>query len=1242
MTATPRIYTDSVKQKAGQHNIGVFSMDDDAHYGKEFFRLGFSTAVENGMLSDYRVIILTITEDHVIDSLSKLDKEKIADIDPKTDDAAKIIGCYKALRDQGEGDKGIRLKRAVSFSNSIKNSEIVVEKFASIVKVLNDAENDNFTVDLKHVDGRQSALKRSGKLDWLRADAQTDEGDSVCRILSNAKCLTEGVDVPSLDAILFMNPRRSQIDVVQAVGRVMRSAPGKKYGYVILPVVIPAGKNIEDSLNKNTTFSVVWEVLRALRAHDDRLTNIVSKLELNNRLPDDKKITVISVGGTGDNEPKGDDGTKERDKKTIKQMVFAFPEPLAPLIHAKIVEKVGDRHYLEHWAKDTAELHDLLVERINTLRQNHREVEEVYESFINSLHASINDGIGKTVATSMLAQQLITKPIFDALFENYKFNETNPVSISLDKVLKVLKDYGLDTELKKLSRFYKSVKDRISGLDNDEARQTVITELYEKFFTTAFHKISKSLGIAYTPIELVDFTLASADYALRNEFGRSLSDEGVHIIDPFTGTGSFIVRLLQNTNLIKDKDLHRKFTSELWANEILLLAYYIACVNIEMAFHQRSSSNYKSFPGISLTDSFESYKSRQSYLPGFLSENNKRIEGQIKSSIQVVVGNPPWSAREKEDMNNPRREYEYLDGDIRQTYAKRSTAKNLNPLYDYYIRAICFASARIDEKCGGVIALVTNSGWLDGTSMDGMRLCLEEEFDAIWIFDLRGNINKNIESRGAAREGDNVFDSKSKSGVCINIFVKNPNKKQKKAEIRYHDIGDDLKCKEKLGKISQFISIEGLKSWNHIIPNREGDWVKQRDPIFENLIELGNHNVKNTKTAQPETIFISYSGGLKTNRDAWAYNFNRNKVANHMQKMIDVYNEQCEILAKARKNNPNINLNLVLDANSNRISWDSTLRLDVIKNKKGSFDTTKIVPALYRPFTIEYLYFDRQFNNSVHHQPSYFPKSNKENRVICITGNGAVQFACLITDHIPDVNLFTPTQTFPRYTYQKDIKTGEIQQNDNITDYSLKHFRASYSDQTITKDNIFDYVYGILHASDYRERFVVNLRVGLPRIPIATDFWAFAKAGARLTELHLGWRLDGDPSATTDLGLQFKNNPNFPDMIDDAYWHVKKMKLEEKDSQLFVIYNQYIKIGPIPSESTQYTLCNRTPLEWVINRYKEKIDKPSQITNNPNDWITEQKTADALFQLIKRVTYLSTESAKVIKNLPKSAQKDQK
>ncbi|MDE0084284.1 MAG: DEAD/DEAH box helicase family protein, partial [Candidatus Poribacteria bacterium] len=747
MTATPRLYTESAKTKAAKHSIDVYSMDNPNIYGPEFHHLTFSTAVEKDLLSDYRVVVLAMSEQGVQDTLHNYLSNGGSEVN--INDATKIVGCWRALqnpeRKSPDDDSITPLTRAIAFTNTIKTSQNLVEHWNGIIdsaieKMSEEQRPQNFTCETAHVDGKNNALERKRLIEWLKGNSE-----GVCRILSNARCLSEGIDVPALDAVLFMTPRNSHVDIVQAVGRVMRKAPNKTYGYIILPVAIPTGVDPVEALNDNERFAAVWGVLRALRSHDDRLNAEINKIDLNT---EPTEIIIIEEGN-GDGEYR--EGTLDHEQL---QLPIGIP---ADAIYAKIVEKCGDRKYWESWAKDVADIFKRLVGRIENLLEDpeNSALQEWFDDFHKELMETINDSITRENVIDMMAQHIITRPVFEALFENYNFASGNPVAIALDSLRNDFGEFGLENETRDLEGFYESVQNRARGLDNSEARQRVLLELYEKFFVTALKKEVERLGIVYTPIEVVDFILHSANEVLQDEFGRSLSDEGVHVLDPFTGTGVFLTRLLQS-DIIQDADLERKYREELHANEIVLLAYYIATVNIEETFRGRrgEDSSYEPFNGIVLTDTFNLNTGRGLFPKEWLPENNERAERQQKLPIQVIVGNPPWSAGQRSAADdNPNVEYPELEDRIRETYVEYSTMTNKNTLYDTYKMAIRWASDRIEKQ--GIVAFVTNGSWVDGNTDAGIRACLAEEFSSIHVLHLRGDARTSGERRRA--EAGNVF-----------------------------------------------------------------------------------------------------------------------------------------------------------------------------------------------------------------------------------------------------------------------------------------------------------------------------------------------------------------------------------------------------------------------------------------------------------------------------------------------------
>lgn len=843
MTATPRLYGDNAKTTAKENNIVLCSMDDEALYGPEFYRLGFGDAVAQGLLADYRVLVLAVDEK----SVSQVFQQQLTNADGELDselvnDAVKITGCWKALTERvtGDGEETAEdrepMRRAVAFAPSIVKSKAIVQMFSDMVGEYKRTHPDDETLldcQLDHVDGKQNMLERHAKLDWLKADT-SGEGN-VCRILSNVRCLSEGVDVPALDAVMFLSPRGSVVDVVQSVGRVMRLATGKKYGYIILPIAVPAGIKPEEALNDNKRYAVVWEVLQALRAHDDRFNATVNKLELNQSKPAQIGVIGVGMGESGELEVIGDRPAGGGGNTTQLSLNFPDLEEWRNAIYAKIVQKCGDRRYWEQWAADVAQIAEGHIARIKGLieraDQQHR---GAFDEFLAGLRENLNPNVSELDAIEMLAQHLITKPVFDALFEGYAFTEHNPVSIAMQKMLDLLERESLQKDTAKLAKFYDSVRQRASKIDNAAGKQTVVLELYDKFFRNAFPRMSDRLGIVYTPVEVVDFIIHSADQALKQEFGVGLTDQGVHVLDPFTGTGTFMVRLLQS-GLIRREDLARKFTGELHANEIVLLAYYIAAINIEETFHELSGGAYQPFNGIVLTDTFQMFETAGTLEDLMFPENNQRVKAQKGRDIRVIIGNPPYSAGQgSENDNNKNLKYETLDNRISETYAKFSSATLKNSLYDSYIRAIRWASDRLQDQ--GIVCFVSNGSFIDNNAMDGLRKCLTDEFSKIYVFNLRGNARTSGEQR--RMEKGNIFGEGTRTNVAISLLIKNP-EHSGACQVFYHDIGDYLSREEKLKIIQDFGGISGI-DWQTITPNDSHDWINQRNPVFDAFLLMGD------------------------------------------------------------------------------------------------------------------------------------------------------------------------------------------------------------------------------------------------------------------------------------------------------------------------------------------------------------------------------------------------------------------
>jgi predicted helicase len=1234
MTATPRIYDDTSKSQAVEGAAVIASMDDEGLYGQELHRLGFGEAVSHGLLTDYKVLVLAVDEQAV----STTFQTQLADRNSELgiDDAAKIVGCWNGLAKRGRNDAGFGddprpMGRAVAFSRSIKDSKRFASLFTEIVEQylgsqdLGEPDGTELLLrcEADHVDGTFNMLERNKRLDWLKAPLAPQH----CRVLSNAKCLSEGVDVPALDAVMFLNPRNSVVDVVQSVGRVMRLAPGKEYGYVILPIGIPADLSPEQALANNDKYKVVWQVLQALRAHDERFNAMINQIELNKTKND--KLQIIGVSGF--------DSTAEG--AVDVQGVLAFPQigEWRDAIYAKIVKKVGDRRYWEEWAKDVSVIAERHTTRIKSLLLDpDLDVADRFDRFLQGLRCNLNDGITRDDAIDMLAQHLITKPVFDALFEDYSFAENNPVSLVMEDMLDVLHDQNLEQEQQALNSFYESVRIRAEGIDNAEGKQQIITELYEKFFKIAFPRTADKLGIVYTPTEIVDWLLRSVEQVLQTEFGVSVSDEGVHVLDPFTGTGTFITRLLQS-GLIRPEDLLRKYTSELHANEILLLAYYIAAINIEAAFHGLAGGNYVPFGGIVLTDTFQIAESGDVMDEVVFPQNNARVAHQQSLDIRVIVGNPPYSAGQTSGNDaNANQKYPTLDSKIAATYAARSTATNKNSLYDSYIRAIRWASDRIaSSEDGGIIAFVTNGGYLDSNTADGLRKSLVDEFHAIYCFNLRGN--QRTAGELSRKEGGKVFGAGSRSTVAMMLLVKKSGPSGG-ALLHYRDIGDYLSRDEKL----RLVADSDLRSvtWQAVTPNAQGDWIGQRNATFEGLTPIADE----IKLA----VFDRYSRGLESGRDAWVYNSSAGVLMYNLKRMIGAYNDQVTAFDEHCVRHGGIAAKILVkdfvDLDPTRISWTDTLRGRLVRRDRLTAVPADVVVGMYRPFNKQKVYCNADLIHRRGKMPQIFPTAEHRNIGFYVTGLGAQKgFSVLMLDAIPDLNFWGSEggQFFPRWTYRPSTElkatlfendaegdTSGWTRSDNITDEILKDYRVTYGDG-LTKDDIFNYVYGLLHAPDYRGTFAADLKKMLPRIPrlAKADFQAFVRAGRDLSSLHVGYE-SAEPYPLEEV----LTGPDTPE-----HYRVQKMvfgKQGKDRDRTTIIFNSRLTLTGIPVEAYDYLLGSRSAIEWVMERYQVKTDKASGIVNDPNDWAEEVGDPRYIVDLLKRVVTVSIETMKIVRSLP--------
>ena len=1248
MTATPRVFDEATRKRAAEQSVVVASMDDETLFGPEFYCLGFGDAVERGLLTDYKVIVLTVDEKSVSKHMQNVLRDEDGQL--KIDDVAKLVGFWKGMATRGEqggNAAGKALKRAVGFASNIRESEKISRSLELVSQELSEANIAN-TADLviksEHVDGGMNIALRTGRLNWL---AQPAENPAEARVLTNARCLSEGVDVPTLDAVAFFSPRNSQVDVVQSVGRVMRRAEGKDYGYIILPVTIPAGMTAEQALKDSKRYKVIWSILNALRSHDDRFEAIINKIDLQQNR--NSKIEVNTVAFDDDGQVVVVDPARYEQGEL--ELEFPGLEDWNDAIYAKIVEKVGDRQYWENWSGEIAKIAQAHTERISALVFDNPsvEVEREFSRFVTALKANLNDGVTDADAVSMLSQHVITKPVFDALFEGYDFAAHNPVSRVMDSMVEVLEGNNLRAETDELEGFYASVAKRADGIDNAVGKQRIITELYENFFKRAFPKQSEALGIVYTPIEIVDFILRSVDHLSKQHFGKGLSDEGVHVLDPFTGTGTFIVRLLQS-GIISTHDLARKYASELHANELMLLAYYVAAINIEATYHGVMGGEYEPFEGIVLADTFQMTEDGDTLDTKLFTQNNDRAVRQLNNPIQVIVGNPPYSSGQTSaNDDNANQAYPTLDERIRATYVAKTKGQNLNSLYDSYIRAIRWGTDRLGDK--GILAYVTNGGYIDSNSADGLRKSLLEDFDHLYVYNLRGNQRTSGEQ--SRKEGGKIFDAGSRATVAIMLAVKDP-AHQGDCVLRYRDIGDYLSREEKL-EIVDTSDVDTIE-WFELEPNERGEWINQSSDGFQQFPPVGSKD--KTVEVKQSPLFGTYSAGLKTNRDAWCYNFSQDGLIHNVETTLDAYADALSSFAPISKTATGRRDEAKRHPkyDSTKISWSDNLIRELANKRTLVFEDGALREGCYRPFQKQHVYFSRHLNERVYQLPHMFPEAGMENYgFYCLSGSSGHHFASLAVDVIPDLHLIETGQFFPRFTYEKldassndndpqgtfdlsaDNASGDTIVNgyrriDNISDDALTRYREAFGTD-VTKDDIFASIYALLHSEQYRSTYATDLKRQLPRIPLpdtAEDFREFVEAGERLLDLHIRYEEQPEYPLSEETALGADTDPDF--------YRVQKLRWAgnaRTPDKSQIVVNSNVTLTGIPDEAHEYMLGSRSALEWILDRYQVKTDKASGIVNDPNAWGLEHGNPRYIVELIKKVTYVSVETVKIVKSLPK-------
>jgi len=1048
MTATPRIFGSAKNASSSKNGAAaplptLYSMDNEAYYGRELHRLNFADAVEQDLLVPYQVVILGIAKSEILHIDQRWSKH--SNHTYRVDDAALIVGCFKALAKVGENWPDERyhspVQRAIAFCQIIGQDQhgnpidpgkrVAARHIAETFNAVTAAYKDNpagpeavlgyeFQADFIH--GGMKANERAEKLAWLRAP---DIPRNECRVLTNVRCLAEGVDVPALDAVIFLSARQSQIDVVQSVGRVMRTSPGKKRGYIILPIVVDTSdcetpQQAEKIIQASSQWGAIWQTLAALRAHDEpgvgrtlehmklgeqgteqHLFISMGRATPRPKVSADTHAQQTAVRSAQRNYSQSDDPTSTPATTPVQAPIStgALEQALTTLL----IEKVSDATYWSRWSGDISRIAQRHIEHLNALLTQPGQAGEAaraaFSQFSAQLRQHVNPQLQQADIVEMLAQHLITNPVLDALLGSSDFNQHNPVSRALQSISHtLLENPQLHQQRQQLQGFYDQVKHQAADIRSPAARQSLLLQLYDDFFASAFPRLVEKHGIVYTPVEIVDFILHSVAQLLPSHFGKSLADDDVHVLDPFTGTGTFITRLL-GSNIMAAEQLPALYQQRLHATEILLLPYYIAAVNIEAAFAQRCPElPYTLFPGILLSDTFGMADAKTSDLmeqaqQQELAENHARRQRQMQHTITVIVGNPPYSVGQKSaNDNNQNAVYQALDQRIRNTYAKKSSAGLKKGLYDSYIRALRWASDRIDKKTGGIIGFVTNAGYLNAAAANGLRQCLAQEFSSLYIVHLRGDARTKGEQRRA--EGGNIFDQDSRAPIAISILVKQPASAKPEllpsplagegpgvrghstGSIYFYDIGDKLSREQKLLKIAALKNIQHMtraKLWRRIEPDAHGDWLNQRQGGFENLLPMGDKNNKNKEGNRG--IFENFSFGIVTSRDAWCNNPSRTALLENIRHMVGFYEMQRLALRRAFPDAKHLTAHVdgFIDTDPTKISWSHGLKINLARDKALEFHPHTAVPTLYQPFSKAWLYYDRRLNERVYQMPQIFP-----------------------------------------------------------------------------------------------------------------------------------------------------------------------------------------------------------------------------------------------------------------------------
>lgn len=1253
MTATQKIYSTSAKEDAKDSGYEVYSMDDESIYGPLFHYLSFGEAVTKQLLTDYRLVVLTIRKQDVVKL--KLPQTAFANLD----DASRIVGSLSALSkipsdlnpDEFKLDPK-PMKRAVAFCSTIAQAKSIAESYNHLKD--NNClgkdfmEGQGFVIPMaKLITGQDNTKEKNKMLDWLRGIGNNTIEDGTCHILTNARCLSEGVDVPSLDSVIFMAKKRSQVDIIQAVGRVMRkfgSGNEKIYGYIIIPVVINDEKLTDATLSNNEDYKVVWQVVQALRSHDERLDTQINKIGVTGKMPDcicciDTFIPPVAKSKAIACSLKAEarEGFDNDDPSIADRMAQDFKASLPSedelrsneqLFSARLVKNCGNRLYWEDWSKNIGDVTNNIALKIEQQISADSKVQNAFNKFTKNFKALLNPGISDKDCVNMLSEHIVTLPVLKAIFNENSMIDLNPVTQIMESMVKKLK--GLESEIKDLEPFYDSVRKTVAGVTSKEGRQEIIRKLFEKFFKYALPNSAEKFGIVYTPIEIVDFIINSVSDVLRDEFNESIANKGVKILDPFTGTGTFIVRVLDKLKSlgISDEDFTHKYNHDIWANEIMLLAYYISLINIEDTYG-KIVGKFSPFNHDVLTDTFElEEKKSKNYQPVLFEEDdfkiaNEKVNEEQAQDIRIIIGNPPYSVGQKNAMdNNSNTSYPNLDERISSTYGSNINSGLIKGLYDSYVRAFRWASDRIGDN--GILSFVSNGNYINNLSFSGFRRELLKEFNHIYVFNLRGD--QRTQGELSRKEGGKIFGSGSRTPISIIVLVKHKDKPFD-GFVHYKDIGDYKNRETKLKEIEDYSSISNI-DWKEIAPDKSNDWINQKNEEFEEFIPLVSEE-------SPEvSLFGSHiSRGLVTARDSWTIGFNSKTVCVNMEKFVKKFNfEQTRVLnllSKARIFDSNQKKSFVeknVNYDKSNIKWGREIYNLLLRGKPLTL-VKDVRDIMYRPFVKKRLYYDPRVLNCVCKWKNIIPNQTDRNLNITIsTPPCKKDYSALAINIISDIDCMEHAQSIP-VEWINDNTQGALfefagfdQNEDTLNDNALSLFKEKYEDKSITSSSVFSYIYAVLNSKSYREKYSNNLGKEMPRIPFLKDFWGWSNIGKALIDFHLNYE-----KAKPYAGVKIEKN------TED--YKVTKIRYLLKDRKDTIIFNDHIIISNIPLKAYDYVVNGRSPIDWVLDQYQYNVDKESGIIDDPNLY-DEEKGGKYVFDLILSLITVSLETQKLIKELP--------